>query len=52
MGVQEISVLVIVVVAAAFATKRFIGQFTHGDEASGKCASCELSKTIAGQKKN
>jgi hypothetical protein len=46
MNVQEIIVFAIVLVAIIYTTRKFIRQFTHGDEAGGKCAKCELNKAV------
>ncbi|MCZ6819514.1 MAG: hypothetical protein O7G31_08490 [Calditrichaeota bacterium] len=49
MGVQEIIVFAIVLIAGVFTAKKFVRQFTPGD--GGKtCAKCELQKAVT--KKN
>ncbi|RMF65411.1 MAG: hypothetical protein D6743_08045 [Calditrichaeota bacterium] len=50
MGVQEISTFLIVAAAAAFTARRFIRQFTHGDEPDGKCAKCGLNQAALQKK--
>ncbi|MFQ5677595.1 MAG: hypothetical protein ACE5G1_17025 [bacterium] len=49
MGIQEIIAFAIVLIAAVFAGKRFIGQFKHGDGGE-KCAKCELNKVMTEKK--
>ena len=45
MGVQEIIVFAVVLIAGIFTAKKFVRQFTPGD--SGKaCAKCELNKAV------
>ena len=44
MGIQEIITFLIVTVAIFFAGKKFLRQFTHGDQESPKCANCALNK--------
>jgi len=46
MGLQEIIAFAIVLVALIYTGRKFIHQFTHGDEAGGKCAKCELNKAV------
>jgi hypothetical protein len=52
MGIQEIIVFSVVLLAAGFAAMQFIRQFTHGDAAAPKCAKCELTKIVTAKPKD
>ncbi len=51
MGVQEIITFLIVGMAILFSGKKFIRQFTHGDQEMPKCVDCALSKPNPAEKK-
>lgn len=44
MGIQEIVTFLIVGVAILYAGRKFIRQFTHGDQELPKCADCALNR--------
>ena len=46
MGLQEIIVLVIVLVAGFFTVRKFIRQFTRDENEAPGCAKCELNKAV------
>lgn len=52
MGIQEIIAFLIVAVALFFTAKKFIRQFTHGDQELPKCADCALNKMKPAPKNN
>jgi large-conductance mechanosensitive channel len=51
MDIQEIITFLIVAVAIFFTGKTFFRQFTHGEQASPKCANCALNKIKPASKK-
>ncbi len=46
MGVQEIIVFAVVLIAGIFTAAKFVRQFTRGD-APEKCGKCELNKAVS-----
>ena len=46
MGIQEIAVFAVVLIAAVFAVKKFVGQFTQTDS-NETCGKCELNKAVS-----
>lgn len=51
MGIQEIITFLLVGIALYFTGKKFIRQFTHGDQELPKCADCALNKMKPAHKK-
>lgn len=49
MGIQELIVGAIVLVAAFFSVRGFYRQFSDGDAAAPKCSKCELGKAVLNQ---
>lgn len=49
MGVQEIIVFAVVLIAGIFTVKKVKGQFTHGDGGE-TCSKCELNKAMSQKK--
>ena len=45
MGVQEIIVFAVVLIAGIFTAKKFVRQFTQ-DDGEEKCGKCELNKAM------
>ena len=49
MGVQEIIVFTVVLIAGIFTAKKVVRQLTHGDSGE-KCGKCELNKAVSQRK--
>lgn len=52
MGIQEIVVFALVVIAALYTGRKFIRQFTRGEDAKEGCAKCELNKIMTSKSNN
>ena len=49
MGVQEITVFAVVLVAGIFTARKFVRQFTQADS-NETCGKCELNKAVSEKK--